>query len=138
MQKSGVRSFAEILDAALHLGVVPRDSCSLPCRSLGVEGADAACAEDTGRRRGERGILGTNCCGSWWLGGGSWTYCALRWLCISFESVAIASVDKLMARYRSRGLTQKINEIPQPGRRYSHRHLLRTLCRRSDSSKVPV
>mmetsp|Transcript_116770 Transcript_116770/g.308492 ORF Transcript_116770/g.308492 Transcript_116770/m.308492 type:complete len:205 (+) Transcript_116770:466-1080(+) len=50
----------------------------------------------------------------------------------------MARVESVMARWRTSGLTQKIIAIPQPGRRYSHRHLFSTLCLRSDSSRLPV
>lgn len=53
--------------------------------------------------------------------------CAFRRLCIVFESVAIESVDNEVHRCFRRGLTQKMREMPQPGRRYSQRHLFRTL-----------
>mmetsp|Transcript_49604 Transcript_49604/g.146586 ORF Transcript_49604/g.146586 Transcript_49604/m.146586 type:complete len:219 (-) Transcript_49604:499-1155(-) len=65
-------------------------------------------------------------------------YCDFRWLLMSLESVAMARVDMVMARCLSSGLTQKISAMPQPGLRYSQRHLLSTLCRRSDSSSAPV
>mmetsp|Transcript_46437 Transcript_46437/g.120118 ORF Transcript_46437/g.120118 Transcript_46437/m.120118 type:complete len:298 (-) Transcript_46437:515-1408(-) len=87
------------------------------------------------------------CCEGCWRGGclasdascpGIWMNCDFRWLLMSFESVAIASVESVMVRCRVNGLTQKISAMPQPGLRYSHRHLLSTLCRRSDSSSVPV
>lgn len=48
------------------------------------------------------------------------------------------NVENEVVRCRKSGLTQKISEIPQPGLRYSHKHLLSTLWRRSDSSRVLV
>mmetsp|Transcript_61433 Transcript_61433/g.171532 ORF Transcript_61433/g.171532 Transcript_61433/m.171532 type:complete len:200 (+) Transcript_61433:751-1350(+) len=50
----------------------------------------------------------------------------------------MARVDSVIERWRASGLTQKTIAIPQPGRKYSHKHLFSTLCLRSDSSRLPV
>lgn len=69
---------------------------------------------------------------------GTWIYWDLRRLLISLEAVAMDKVENDVARCRKSGLTQNISAIPQPGLKYSHKHLLSTLCRRSDSSSVFV
>lgn len=58
---------------------------------------------------------------------GTWIYWDLRRLWISFEAVAMDNVEYEMARCRESGLTQKISAMPQPGLRYSNKHLFRTL-----------
>mmetsp|Transcript_73725 Transcript_73725/g.140351 ORF Transcript_73725/g.140351 Transcript_73725/m.140351 type:complete len:204 (+) Transcript_73725:1092-1703(+) len=63
---------------------------------------------------------------------------AFRRQWISLESAAMASVERVASRCPSMALTQKMSAMPQPGRRYSHKHLHITLCRRSDSFKLFV
>jgi hypothetical protein len=122
-------------------------AASIDCPlALGVEslmwriGEEAVLAQRGEAAMGEAAAKASGCRldAPFKLPAGTCIYWDVRRLWINFDAVAMDNVEKEVVRSRKRGLTQKISAIPQPGLKYSHKHLLRTLWRRSDSSRLLV